>query len=190
MKRTLELLVAREDANTFLLAPTVGVFTCSLPPGRVVVPGEPVGTLATLGVSRTLVVPPNVSGRITGERPERVHHPVAYRQRLYELEPLRADEAVVAAEAAEAAVSDLVLASPHTGRFWHRPSPSDPAFANVGDVLEEGATVGLIEVMKTFTHVHYRATGGLPPRAKLLRFLVDDGAEATEGAALIEVEPA
>jgi hypothetical protein len=44
--------------------------------------------------------------------------------------------------------------------------------------------------MKTFGHVPYRAAGGLPKRAKLVRYLVDEGAEVRDGQALIEVEPA
>jgi hypothetical protein len=44
--------------------------------------------------------------------------------------------------------------------------------------------------MKTFAQVHYRPTGNLPPRARVRRFLVSDGAEIDDRAALIEVEPA
>ena len=83
------------------------------------------------------------------------------------------------------------MRSPHAGRFWHRPIPDGAAaFCRaVGSELEAGHTVGLIEVMKTFTHLRYGATGELPERAKVVRFVAEDGAEVAEGEALIEIEP-
>jgi len=49
--------------------------------------------------------------------------------------------------------------------------------------------VGLIEVMKTFTHVPYHATGGLPARARVVRWIVGESADVSEGDPLLEVEP-
>ena len=46
--------------------------------------------------------------------------------------------------------------------------------------------------MKTFTHVTYdpeAGKGDLPERARLLRFLADDGQEVADGDGLAEVEP-
>jgi 3-methylcrotonyl-CoA carboxylase beta subunit len=45
------------------------------------------------------------------------------------------------------------------GTFWRRPSPRDPNFLEVGARVEEGSTVGLIEVMKTFAPVRAGLTG-------------------------------
>ncbi len=190
MNEPIELLIQSEEGKNFLLAPTVGIFTCALEPGQLLVPGQSAGSLTTLGVARTVVVPAGCSGRIASERFERVYQPVGFGTRIYELEPISEGQSFETELASEAESSNLVLCSSHAGRFWHRPSPADDAFANEGDVVEDGSVIGLIEVMKTFTHVHYRATGGLPPRAKLLRFLAGDGAEIKNNAALIEVEPA
>ena len=190
MNQPIEMLVETDGEKTYLLAPTVGAFTCSLPKGLLLIPGQRAGSLTTLGVSHPVIVPPGCSGRIVSERFERVVEPVSFGARLYELEPIGEGISFGAEQAGESASADLVVTSTHAGRFWHRPSPADDAFANAGDVVEDGAVIGLIEVMKTFTHVHYRATGGLPARAKIVRFLIDDGAEAENGAPLIEVEPA
>jgi biotin carboxyl carrier protein len=84
----------------------------------------------------------------------------------------------------------LFVRAPHAGRFWQRASPGEAPLVSVGDVVEAGRALGLIEVMKTFAQVHYRPTGNLPPRARVRRFLVSDGAEIDDRAALIEVEPA
>ncbi|NOT31168.1 MAG: acetyl-CoA carboxylase, biotin carboxyl carrier protein, partial [Planctomycetes bacterium] len=74
------------------------------------------------------------------------------------------------------------------GRFWQRPAPNDPPFLRAGDALADGQTIGLIEVMKTFTHLVYRSGGELPARAKVVRLLVADGAEIESGGALFELE--
>jgi biotin carboxyl carrier protein len=47
----------------------------------------------------------------------------------------------------------------------------------------------MIEVMKTFAHVPYRAAGSLPKRAKVLRLIAGDGADVKQGDPLLEVEP-
>ena len=58
------------------------------------------------------------------------------------------------------------------------------------DELTEGAAVGLIEIMKTFTPIPYTVTGGLPSPARVRRVLVEDGEDVERGDGLIEVEPA
>ena len=54
--------------------------------------------------------------------------------------------------------------------------------------FEDQQTVGLIEVMKTFTHLAYTADGGLPENARIVRVLVGDGDEVREDDPLLEVE--
>ncbi|GAA0232652.1 hypothetical protein GCM10009527_031490 [Actinomadura nitritigenes] len=39
------------------------------------------------------------------------------------------------------------------GTFYGRPSPDEPPFVEVGDVVEEGQQVALIEAMKLFNAV-------------------------------------
>ncbi len=82
----------------------------------------------------------------------------------------------------------LAFRAPYSGRLWRRPSPTDPPFVQEGDEITEGDTIGLIEVMKTFTHLHYAAEDGLPARARVVKLLVDDGGEVNAGEALFEVE--
>jgi acetyl-CoA carboxylase biotin carboxyl carrier protein len=121
--------------------------------------------------------------------PERVLAPVDHGALLYELAPL-ADTIAEAPRAAATATGALSFRAPCSGRFWHRPAPGADAFVGAGDVLTDGTTLGLIEVMKTFTHLVYRADGELPERARLVRFAVPDGGEVVDGAALLELERA
>jgi len=185
----LELLIGREGERVVLRSPEVGTFTCALPAGALLAPRAAAGVLHSLGRRFDLIVPSGVAGRVVNARPERVLAPVGYGTVLYELEPLSADAgAPAAADVSGAASGALLFRAPHSGRFWQRPAPNEPAFARPGDVLENGRTIGLIEVMKTFTHVVYRPGGELPGRARLVRFLVAEGGEVEEGGALLELE--
>jgi biotin carboxyl carrier protein len=57
-----------------------------------------------------------------------------------------------------------------------------------GAEIADGTPVGLIEVMKTFNHVVYRSSAGLPPRARVKRLVAGDGADVRQGDVLIELE--
>ena len=80
------------------------------------------------------------------------------------------------------------IQSPLPGTFYHKPSPDDAAYQSEGDSVSIGDTIGLVEVMKTFNPVKYAPGGDLPERARLLRFLVEDGTDVEEGQPLAEVE--
>jgi len=187
----LELLVRREGERVVLAAPQPGFATLVEPRGRVLVPGAVAALLRTLEVTRELVVPAGVLGRVASDRPERVHAPVSRGTALFELVPLEAGGLAAGPEAtARSDPGAPAFRAPYSGRFWRRAAPGDPPFVEAGAVIAAGATVGLLEVMKTFTHLHYEATGGLPARARVVRVLADDGAEVDEDEPLIEVEPA
>jgi biotin carboxyl carrier protein len=192
MMRKVELLAGDRDGGVVLRSPGVGYFTSALPAGSLVGPGAGAGMIRVLGETVVLVVPRGVTARVVSERPERVHHPVGYGDVLYELAPIEAG--VAEAEAAEARASGVpAFRAACSGRFWHRPSPGVPPFVQAGDVIRTGDTVGLVEVMKTFTHVVYEPTGvneGLPGTARVVELLVGDGDEITEGEALFAVEQA
>jgi acetyl-CoA carboxylase carboxyltransferase component len=85
-------------------------------------------------------------------------------------------------------VSDgLVFRAPLTGRVYFRPSPEDPPFVAVGDVIDRGTTVCLMEAMKSFNRVHY---GGerLPERARIVRFPIEDGSDVDQDMPIMELE--
>jgi acetyl-CoA carboxylase biotin carboxyl carrier protein len=191
MTRELELLLGREGERVLLHSPEVGYFTRALPAGALLAPHAAAGVLHSLGRRFELVAPPGAAGRVVNARPELVLAPVGYGTVLYELAPL--ESGLPAAEGpssvAEAEAGALVFRAPHSGRFWQRPAPNDPPFVRAGDLVEDGRTLGLIEVMKTFTHVVYRVAGELPPRARVTRVLVADGDDVEEGGALLELEP-
>lgn len=192
MDQTLELIMRDTESGLELLSPEVGLFTCALPTGRVIIAGEQIGRLKQLERSFRLMVPEGVTGVVRSACPERVHEPVGWGSVLYEIGPLEGEalHATAGPECATDEAGQLLLCAPQSGRFWHRATPSDPPFASVGDTLEAGTPVGLIEIMKTFAPVPYRGDHGLPARARVVRLVADDGADVAEGDPLIVVEPA
>lgn len=72
--------------------------------------------------------------------------------------------------------------APLPGTFYRRPSPDQPPFKTEGDAVAVGDTVGLIEVMKTFTEVKAEAAG------KLARFLVENEDAVMAGQPLYELD--
>ena len=190
MDRRLELLVDEQDGCIRLLSPEVGSFTCCVPAGGLLSAGASAGAVRLLGQTIELIVPTGITGRVSSARPERVNAPVGYGDVLYELSPLQNiddPDAGTAASDSESATSAPLFKTPYSGRFWHRSAPGAPPFVEAGARVEPGTIVGLIEVMKTFTHLTYQATGNLPEKGRVVKILVDDGAEVTEGDALIEM---
>jgi biotin carboxyl carrier protein len=187
----LEFLQRADGEHTLLLSPGVGYFTNAPRVGSLLSAGQIAGHLVTLGRARALRVPEGVEGSVLGPIPELVESPAGYGQPLLRLAAFQAGAGHRSAQgAAQGTASGLFVRAAHAGRFWLRPSPGEAPLVAVGDVLEPGRAVGLIEVMKTFAQVHYRPSAGLPERARVKRLLVSDGAEIEDRAALIEVEPA
>ncbi len=49
--------------------------------------------------------------------------------------------------------------APMTGVFYRAPAPKEPPFVEVGDHIEVGQTIGLIEAMKVFSEVPSEVAG-------------------------------
>ena len=79
--------------------------------------------------------------------------------------PLQTATPITAATAPVAAVAakpELVpLPSPMVGVFYLAPSPGEPNFVEIGDRIERGQTIGLIEAMKVFNEITAEASGTL-----------------------------
>lgn len=182
----------REDGTIVLASPEVGGLTATLPKGRALSPGTVAGSLHVLGRSYDLVVPDGVFGVVTSDAGADVVRPVGYGDEIYTLDPegVAAGDGGALGGPGDAAAADgaLVVKATQPGRVWRSPSPGEPPLCSAGDVVEDGSALCLIEVMKTFSNVAYRAEGGLPGRARIVRWLVDDGGDVDAGQALLEVE--
>lgn len=72
--------------------------------------------------------------------------------------------------------------SPLPGTFYRKPAPDQPEFKKEGDMIAAGDTIGLIEVMKTFTAVVAEEAG------KLIAFHLDDEDAVMAGQPLYDIE--
>jgi len=179
-----------DDGRLRLLSPGVGLLTAAPEAGAALAPGQAAGVLVQLGREVTLLVPEGARGVVASARPERVRAPLGFGDVVLELDPSGVAEgaATRGAERSGASAGPVVRAD-QSGRFYRRTAPGEPALADVGTALAPGTPLGLLEVMKTFSHVTYRAAGGLPPRARVVRALAEDGADVEPGTPLFEVEP-
>jgi biotin carboxyl carrier protein len=76
------------------------------------------------------------------------------------------------------------LRCPLTGIWYDSPAPGAPVFVQVGDSLDVGSVVGLVETMKVFNEVASDVAG------IVRRVFVTRGELVSEGAPLLTIEPA
>jgi biotin carboxyl carrier protein len=188
--RTVTALVRDPDsARITIAAPAVGWFRPAIAVGDVLRPGDVLGTLEVLGAAIRVLAPVGTRGAIVERIGDgRGEFAVAHGQPLCVLDPEAAGAAATAATvSAASSAGGLVFPSPLSGRFYARPAPGKPAFVAVGDVLETGQTLGMLEIMKTFHRVTFRGDG-LPPRARIVALLVTDEDDVTIGQPLVRLE--
>ncbi len=64
--------------------------------------------------------------------------------------------------------SHITIKSPIIGTFYRRPSPDKEPFINVGDKIDIGSVVGIVEAMKLFNEIEAEVSG------TIIKVLVDD----------------
>lgn len=177
-----------------LRAPAVGLWRGAPPPGARVSAGGSLGELEVLGVLHELCAPAQCDGIVLAEAAPHVgERAVGFGELLVRLGAMvtGADAALqpgAAGGAAAASGGALRFCAPLSGRFYVRSGPDKPPFVKVGDVIETGHTVALLEVMKTFNRIAYGGAG-LPERARVIALLAKDEDDVEAGAPLLELEP-
>ncbi|HMD69123.1 MAG TPA: biotin/lipoyl-containing protein, partial [Chitinivibrionales bacterium] len=74
------------------------------------------------------------------------------------------------------------IKAPLVGAFYSTSGPSKPKLVNVGDVVEAGTKVCIVEAMKLFNEIV------APVKCKILQFLVEDGTMVEKNQPLIAIE--
>jgi acetyl-CoA carboxylase biotin carboxyl carrier protein len=89
-----------------------------------------------------------------------------------------------AAPVAPAKVDDKceTINSPFVGTFYRKPSPEAPPFAEVGDVVDAGQAVCLVEAMKMFNEIEAEF------KCKIIEILKEDAAPVEFGEPLFKVQ--
>jgi acetyl-CoA carboxylase biotin carboxyl carrier protein len=85
------------------------------------------------------------------------------------------------AEPDEEPVESTVVSSPMVGTVYRAASPDKPPFVEVGDVVEPGQTVAIIEAMKLFNPIVSDAAG------VVIELLVEDGEPVEFGQPLLRL---
>ncbi|MFT3695487.1 MAG: acetyl-CoA carboxylase biotin carboxyl carrier protein [Kofleriaceae bacterium] len=87
------------------------------------------------------------------------------------------------APAAAAAVDDKshVVTSPFVGTFYRKPNPDSPAYASVGDKVEKGQVLCIVEAMKLMNEIEADASG------TVTAILVEDGNSVEYGQPLFKI---
>ncbi|MES2707929.1 MAG: acetyl-CoA carboxylase biotin carboxyl carrier protein [Verrucomicrobiota bacterium] len=82
------------------------------------------------------------------------------------------------------AAGSAQIKSPMVGTFYRAAGPGEKVFANVGDTVEEGTTVCIIEAMKVMNEIKAEIRG------VITRSLVEDATAVQYHTPLFEVRPA
>lgn len=80
------------------------------------------------------------------------------------------------------AVSGRIITSPIVGTFYSSPSPEKPAFVKVGDSVNAGDVVCIIESMKLMNEINSEFSG------KVAEIYVDNGESVEFGQKLMRIE--
>jgi acetyl-CoA carboxylase biotin carboxyl carrier protein len=92
-----------------------------------------------------------------------------------------------AAEAPKAEAGDtsslITVKSPMIGTFYRAAGPGKPPFVNVGDEIEKGKPLCIIEAMKLFNEIESEVSG------KIVKVLVDDATPVEYDQPLFLVKP-
>jgi len=79
-------------------------------------------------------------------------------------------------------VAEKTVKAQMPGTFYRRPDPESDVYANEGDEVSAGDTVGIIEVMKSFHEVKAEESGTIS------KFLVENEDAVDAGQDLVELE--
>ena len=101
-------------------------------------------------------------------------------------QPTPSTEAVNKPSEAEAPKSSnlIEIKAPMIGTFYRASGPDKEAFAKVGDSIQKGQTVCIIEAMKLFNEIESEVSG------KIVKVLVDDTAPVEYDQPLFLIDPA
>ncbi len=119
------------------------------------------------------------------QQPSRTHFPVATQdhQTTAALPLAQEEPSIPKKESTGENTNYIEIKSPIIGTFYRKPSPDKPLFVSVGDQVNIGDTVCIIEAMKLFNEVESEVSG------KIVKILVEDSTPVEFDQPLFLVDP-
>jgi len=93
--------------------------------------------------------------------------------------PLASSSAATAAPAG----NEVIVKSPIVGTYYDSPKPGDPPFVKVGDTVEPGQVLCIIESMKLMNEIESEIAGAIVAK------LMENGRAVEYGEALFAIRP-
>ena len=97
--------------------------------------------------------------------------------------PPPVEEPLAAETPAESADDLYVMKSPIVGTFYAAPAPNAPPFVNVGDTVQLGQVLCIIEAMKLMNELEAEVAG------EIVRIYVESGQPVEYGQSLFAIKP-
>ena len=97
-------------------------------------------------------------------------------------QPIASSVPAASAAAPETQTNDQSIVSPMVGTFYSAPSPTAKPFVTVGQKINQGDTIGIIEAMKIMNQIEADRSG------TVIEILVKDGEAIEFGQSLITIE--
>jgi acetyl-CoA carboxylase biotin carboxyl carrier protein len=80
--------------------------------------------------------------------------------------------------------SSHIVTAPMIGTYYASPAPSEPPFVSVGDRIEEGQTIGIIEAMKIMNEIAADRSG------TVIEIIASNAQPVEFGSPLVRLDPA
>lgn len=187
----LELIGTKDGENSYVLrCPSPGRVLIERTAGEFLVPGSRLGTLICDQRPIELVVPAGVRGQIAA--PAQLEDRWVnrgYNDPLVTLlvQPTSFDLSAADRVESVADAQSWIVRAPGHGTFYRSAGPGQPFFVEVGQQVEPGQTIGLVEVMKCFAPITFQPPIADRP-AVLREILVGDGVEVQLDQPLFRLE--
>lgn len=124
---------------------------------------------------------------IEGSNAQPQFYPMPMQQQQYAPAPQSAPAPVAtsapAADAAPKSSNHIAVKSPIVGTFYRSASPEKPAYKKVGDKVEKGDIVCIVEAMKLFNEIESEVSG------TIVKVLIEDAQPVEYDQVLFLVEP-
>ena len=93
-------------------------------------------------------------------------------------------DSTASAEASESENKNtLIIKSPIVGTFYRSAGPDKDSYVGIGDIVEVGTVVCIVEAMKLFNEIESEVSG------KIVKILIDNESPVQYDQPLFEVEP-